>query len=209
MIRRATICVFAGALALALGCQSGPEDDGGAGQPTDGGSPSPAEPVGPAQEAAFDGFDEHAFPPTLPVDEAHVSAWTPENCLLCHEEGTQGAPVVQHTGMSPVLLSASCRTCHVPGAQVSSAGPATGPASGLASEASVSFSGNAFPPVLPHDTSHEGAWERTDCLLCHQDGASDAPRVQHEGMSRLLLKARCRTCHLPSVASGEADYPGR
>jgi len=64
-------------------------------------------------------------------------------------------------------------------------------------EVDVVFADNAFPPLLPKDDDHAGAWMRTDCLLCHDNQDKDAPQIQHEGMSSWLLKARCRSCHLP------------
>lgn len=61
----------------------------------------------------------------------------------------------------------------------------------------VTFADNAFPPLLPKDDDHAGAWMRTDCLLCHDNEDKDAPQIEHEGMSSWLLEARCRSCHLP------------
>ena len=136
-------------------------------------------------------FDDNAFPPTLPGDEDHSNAWLRTDCLMCHEDGTQDAPLVQHSGMSELLLSGNCRSCHVV----------------VADEAEPDdefpFARNAFPPTLPTDDSHSGAWLRDDCTLCHENGIQGAPRIVHRDMSRLLLKARCRSCHLPRVASEE------
>lgn len=58
------------------------------------------------------------------------------------------------------------------------------------------FALNAFPPMLPDTDAHTGAWMRDDCLLCHQEGLKGAPFVTHRDMSRLLLQANCRTCHV-------------
>jgi len=73
--------------------------------------------------------------------------------------------------------------------------PAT--ASAEPEEAFTEFASNAFPPTMPEDSSHADAWMKDDCLRCHEDGLNDAPRVTHRDMSRDLMKARCRTCHLP------------
>ena len=124
-------------------------------------------------------FHPNAFPPTIPPLEFHEEAWENDNCLLCHAKGAMGAPIVRHRGMSPRLLQASCRTCHVP------APPGD-------------FAPNAFPPTLPADDDHAGAWSRDDCLDCHESGLFGAPRVRHRGMSPRLLQARCRTCHVPA-----------
>ncbi len=62
-------------------------------------------------------FHEFAFPPMIPASESHKGAWTEENCLLCHESGIKGAPVVEHKAMPadvrPILLKSKCRSCHV------------------------------------------------------------------------------------------------
>ena len=58
-------------------------------------------------------FDPHAFPPMIPNSVYHEDAWSIENCLMCHEDGILGAPVVQHAGMTRDLLTIKCRTCHV------------------------------------------------------------------------------------------------
>lgn len=60
-----------------------------------------------------DGFLDNAFPPMIPASASHPDAWRDDNCLLCHEVGVRGAPVVRHEGMPPLLLQAKCRSCHV------------------------------------------------------------------------------------------------
>jgi len=55
----------------------------------------------------------NAFPPMLPNSESHRNAWTIEDCLLCHADGIQGAPKVQHNGLPSLYLKVKCRTCHV------------------------------------------------------------------------------------------------
>ena len=148
-------------------------------------------------EVAAPEFSDNAFPPTLPTDENHADGWLREDCLLCHESGISNAPDVRHAGMSRLLLSARCRTCHVVMAP------------GTAEEGEVFFSRSAFPPTMPTDESHSGAWLRDDCLLCHQNGVDGAPRVLHFDMTPALLDARCRSCHLPRVQPVEADLQGK
>ncbi|MHC4943591.1 MAG: multiheme c-type cytochrome [Planctomycetota bacterium] len=64
-------------------------------------------------------FARNAFPPMIPASASHREAWLDDNCLLCHETGNRGAPIVKHEGMPLILLEAKCRSCHV---QVRSAG---------------------------------------------------------------------------------------
>ena len=59
-------------------------------------------------------FRADAFPPTMPMNEAHADAWMRDDCLLCHKWGVGGAPKVRHAGMSEALLLAKCRSCHLP-----------------------------------------------------------------------------------------------
>ena len=136
-------------------------------------------------------FEATAFPPTLPFDDNHRNAWLRDDCILCHENGIAKAPLVQHAGMSSALLGARCRTCHVV-----SPPPVPG---------EVNFARRAFPPTLPADPSHDNAWLRDDCLQCHATGVDSAPKVIHQGMADLLLKARCRSCHLPGATGTQTD----
>lgn len=136
-------------------------------------------------------FDDNAFPPTLPSDENHSNAWLRTDCLICHENGIQDAPLVQHNKMSKLLLSGNCRSCHVVVAE------------GADPDDEFPFARNAFPPTLPTDDSHSNAWLRDDCTMCHENGVQGAPTIVHRDMAPLLLKARCRSCHLPRVASEE------
>ncbi len=55
----------------------------------------------------------NAFPPMIPASESHSDAWEKDSCLLCHEGGVKGAPIVRHEGMPALLLEAKCRSCHV------------------------------------------------------------------------------------------------
>jgi cytochrome c5 len=128
-------------------------------------------------------FAEDAFPPPLPGDESHGNAWGRSDCLLCHDLGIRSAPRVKHRGMPAILRSAQCRSCHLPGSVAGGDG----------------FAPDAFPPELPGDEPHSGAWNSTPatCMACHRQGVLGAPRVQHRGMSFLLLESQCRSCHLP------------
>lgn len=151
-------------------------------------------------EEAFTGYAGDAFPPTMPEDSSHTNAWLRQDCLSCHEDGINGATRVAHRGMSRDLMKARCRTCHLPGNKALAA------AEGASLE-ELLFAKNAFPPTLPFNQDHQGAWLRDDCLKCHQNGIAGAPKVIHKGMSELLLEAQCRSCHVTSAPSGQADYP--
>jgi len=48
---------------------------------------------------------------TIPMGLAHIP--TSNSCLLCHETGIKGAPIIQHEGLPGILLTAKCRSCHV------------------------------------------------------------------------------------------------
>ena len=58
-------------------------------------------------------FASWAFPPMMPNNYKHIQAWGERNCMMCHEDGTLGAPVVKHDGLPEITLIAKCRTCHV------------------------------------------------------------------------------------------------
>lgn len=58
-------------------------------------------------------FLSSAFPPMIPASDSHLDAWESDSCLLCHEGGVKGAPLVKHDGLPPILLESKCRTCHV------------------------------------------------------------------------------------------------
>ncbi|MDP6539446.1 MAG: multiheme c-type cytochrome [Planctomycetota bacterium] len=162
---------------IGAGVTASPSSDGEAGTTWSVEAPAPS----------FFDFARNAFPPTLPGDETHANAWYGDDCLLCHADGDRDTPRVRHSGMTPLLLKVRCRTCHVP----------EGDGDPPDEECGVPFLRRAFPPQLPEDADHDGAWLRDDCLLCHADGSSGAPRLRHAGMAPLLLQARCRSCHLP------------
>ncbi len=65
----------------------------------------------PAEDEAA--FLASAFPPMIPASVSHGEAWANESCLLCHETGNRGAPLMKHAGLPPLLRSAKCRSCHV------------------------------------------------------------------------------------------------
>ncbi len=147
-------------------------------------------------------FAENAFPPTIPDTDWHRNAWLEFNCLRCHETGVGKAPVVVHSDLPPILLSAKCRSCHVliPGsAPKAEAEPERGTPS--------PFAENAFPPMMPNSESHMRAWTKDDCLLCHESGIHGAPIILHEDLPAILLKAKCRSCHV-QVRAVETVVPG-
>ncbi len=68
----------------------------------------------PAPKKEYTGeFTEFSFPPMIPASESHKRGWMQDDCLLCHEDGVRGAPIVKHKGMPSILLTAKCRSCHV------------------------------------------------------------------------------------------------
>jgi hypothetical protein len=145
-------------------------------------------------------FDDNAFPPTIPDTEWHQKAWLESNCLRCHETGVGDAPMIVHEGMPDILLSAKCRSCHV---LIPGSAPREKPLEGDRSP----FNDDAFPPMIPNSESHNRAWTKDDCLLCHESGIHGAPIVQHEGLPKILLTAKCRSCHV-QVRAVEKGIPG-
>lgn len=212
MLMKITLGVSASVIALGLGCQTDHREP----SVPPGSAVKPAEPVAkkpvvkasdaaqgkkPSQDpikVAMDDIAGHEFPPTIPDTPSHQNSWELPSCLRCHETGVQGAAVVKHKGMPKILLSAKCRTCHVfiPGSK-----PRPKPATDSL------FEENAFPPMIPASSSHKQAWWKDDCLLCHEDGLRGAPKVVHNGMPRLLLRAKCRTCHV-QVRTVSAEQQG-
>ncbi len=59
------------------------------------------------------GFASWAFPPMMPNNDKHEQAWGKSNCMMCHEDGTRGAPIVKHKGLPRIALVSKCRSCHV------------------------------------------------------------------------------------------------
>jgi cytochrome c5 len=192
-------------LALGIACQSGKKDPAGDVDDVDVvdvvDEETPAVMVDHSEALDDEGFSMNAFPPMLPNTAEHDDAWLNDDCLLCHETGVSGAPIVKHHGMSEWLLKARCRSCHIV------ADPDAGPLTNLAGDELVTFNADAFPPTLPVDEDHRGAWLRDDCLACHQYGMRGAPKVRHTGMSPILLQARCRSCHVPGASSSLTDVP--
>ncbi len=132
-------------------------------------------------------FEGNAFPPTLSDLPYHQKGWKKNDCLRCHETGVGKAPEVHHKGMPKRLLTAKCRSCHVriPGSKAK-----------VIKKDPKGFLGNAFPPMIPNSPSHKGVWGNNRCLLCHDSGIRGAPIVKHKEMPRILLKAKCRSCHV-------------
>ena len=194
-------CASTLAGALVLGCASEPSDGPGGLTSRPVVVRGPQAPTKPAPKNEFDDRLDNAFPPTLSDTKYHRDAWVKNDCLRCHETGVGAAPTVVHTNMSPLLLQAKCRSCHVkiPGAKPR-----------LVKKAPGEFEDDAFPPMMPASTSHKKAWTTTECLLCHEDGTKGAPIVTHRGMPRRLLTAKCRTCHVQVRAiEMDPDLGGR
>ena len=113
MSRMHCLWVLLAVVVVAAGCGDKTEP---APTPDDGPALASTVPVVGEAQMIIDpetGFATQAFPPTMPRKQWHQDAWTPEECLECHETGEDDAPIVKHDGMSPLLLKGSCRTCHV------------------------------------------------------------------------------------------------
>jgi len=133
------------------------------------------------------GFALAAFPPTIPDREWHQDAWFVNNCLDCHETGVQDAPQIRHKGLPDITYESKCRTCHV---------LIPGNTDYNKKIEDTEFASWAFPPMMPNNDDHDQAWGKNNCLLCHDDGIRDAPIVKHDGLPRMALKSKCRTCHV-------------
>ncbi len=150
-------------------------------------------------------FASNAFPPTIPDSQDHQDAWQRNDCLRCHETGVDGAPAVRHAGMSPILLKAKCRSCHV---FIKGAAPQDKPSTPSAPAGRrPQFAANAFPPMIPTSEAHANAWMLDNCLDCHLRGKEGAPKIRHRGLPSITIKAKCRTCHVQARAAG-IDDPG-
>lgn len=173
---------------------------GGDEQPPDPKTPQHAAggPKSDAAEMAEDdrreqiAFVDYAFPPTLPDTDWHRTAWLKNDCMRCHETGVETAPKVVHETLPDVALTAKCRSCHVliPGSRPRSQQGVQ------VKEADDRFAAFAFPPMMPNSESHSKAWVKDDCMLCHESGVQNAPIVKHDGMPQMLLKSKCRSCHV-------------
>ncbi|MFG0251884.1 MAG: multiheme c-type cytochrome [Phycisphaerales bacterium JB038] len=139
------------------------------------------------------GFADNAFPPTLSDTDWHRDGWEVNDCLRCHETGVEDSPPIRHRGMPEILVAAKCRSCHV-------LIPGEHPDDEILSieEEEDHFADFAFPPMIPNSPDHLNAWTIDDCMRCHEDGTQDAPIVEHksEHLPKLLLKVKCRTCHV-------------
>jgi Cytochrome c554 and c-prime len=133
------------------------------------------------------GFAVAAFPPTIPDREWHQNAWLKNNCLDCHETGVGDSPMIRHKGLPRITYQSKCRSCHV---------LVPGKTDYVPKVEESPFESWAFPPMLPNNDNHAKAWGKRDCLMCHESGVKDAPVVKHEGLPRLTLRSKCRTCHV-------------
>jgi cytochrome c5 len=70
-------------------------------------------PTGDRDNAVDPRFEPDAFPPMIPNSGSHLRTWTSSDCLLCHESGVKGAPIVKHEDLPAIYLRVKCRTCHV------------------------------------------------------------------------------------------------
>jgi cytochrome c5 len=71
------------------------------------------EPTGQRDNTADPAFEANAFPPMMPNSAVHRRAWISSDCVLCHEDGVMGAPLLRHEGLPPIYLDVKCRSCHV------------------------------------------------------------------------------------------------
>ncbi len=140
-------------------------------------------------------FEDDAFPPTISDSAWHASAWQQDDCLRCHETGVGKAPEIVHRGMSPILKTAKCRTCHV---EIPNELPHWGAKEKAKSKIAEDrgFASFAFPPSIPASQSHRKAWLKDDCRMCHDNGISGAPAIVHKRIPAIALESKCRTCHV-------------
>jgi predicted CXXCH cytochrome family protein len=96
-----------------------------------------------------------------------------EDCFVCHAMGAVDAPAIPPNHEDDVTL---CTACH---------------AVWLAPVIAA-----AAPPAIPHQV--EG---REDCLVCHNLGTADAPRMpdNHDGLAGDI----CQTCHTQMSEVGQ------
>jgi hypothetical protein len=134
-------------------------------------------------------YAPNAFPPVVSDVDYHKGAWMKNDCLRCHETGVGEATEVEHKDMPDILLTAKCRSCHL---LIRGQLPIEKKKS-----ADDKYAINAFPPMIPASVSHKDSWTNDSCLLCHEGGGvKNAPVVKHKDMPKLLLKAKCRSCHV-------------
>ena len=65
-----------------------------------------------------------------------------------------------------------------------------------ASSVKVDFAPGAFPPTLSGEEYHGRSWTREDCLVCHEIGVKEAPKMRHISLPEIAASAKCRTCHV-------------
>lgn len=165
-------------------------------QPSVAAAPPLDPPTAPYAETSAE-FAENAFPPTMPDTPHHADPWRIPDCLRCHETGVGDAPEVHHaSGIPSGALSSKCRTCHV---QIPGSTPRVRPPN-----PDDAFLAGVFPPMIPDSKSHADSWSNDSCIVCHAAGMREAPKLRHEGLSDVLLYAKCRTCHVQIRAAGLA-----
>ncbi|MFQ6015864.1 MAG: c-type cytochrome [Anaerolineae bacterium] len=128
--------------------------------------PSPPEVVTPVMEPTVKAV---APPPHIPHDLEGR-----DNCRMCHEAGTVGAPTFPADHAE--LTNDVCQRCHVVAVQP------------------IKIPAGVTIPHIPHDLIG-----RDDCLMCHKLGTSQAPRVpdDHAGLPSEL----CQSCHVAPVSA--------
>lgn len=149
---------------------------------------------------ATTGYAIAAFPPTIPDRKWHKDAWNKDDCLSCHETGVAEAPMIRHRGLPEITFASKCRTCHV-------LIPGKTEMDGRYDLGSL-YEDYAFPPMLPNNVNHAGAWNTDKCLMCHESGVRGAPVVEHTMIPLLAMKSNCRTCHV-QVRSIDAEWMAR
>ncbi len=66
------------------------------------------------------------------------------------------------------------------------------------------FAVAAFPPTIPDREWHQDAWNKNNCLDCHETGVQDAPMIRHKGLPDITYQSKCRTCHV--LIPGNTEY---
>ncbi len=133
--------------------------------------PDPKEPETPADVATTEPPAEEVVVPVEPVSEP---------------EPTTADPPPEETTVTERAVEPPPRPPKMPDIDESEFGPSP----------ETIFASYAFPPTLSDTEWHANAWDVNDCLRCHETGVGKAPRVFHRGMADVLLRAKCRSCHV-------------
>ncbi|MCA9184644.1 MAG: hypothetical protein KDA99_03465 [Planctomycetales bacterium] len=64
----------------------------------------------------------------------------------------------------------------------------------------------AFPPTISDTDYHGRSWTRSDCLVCHEAGVQNAPKIKHTSVPPLAREAKCRTCHVQILGQVPPGY---